>query len=149
MSRSSTVAVTVGAVAVGLAASWVVWGVVAPSDTRAVAPVSVSSARGTADPSGGPAAEPSGATDPVVTAGPSGADDVSDDASAVAVPEGVTVDRARAIAVGARPGQVVEASLDDENGRTVWDVELRSTDGVRWEITVDAVSGAVLKAERS
>lgn len=72
----------------------------------------------------------------------------NDAATAIAVPAGVTVDKARSIALGVKAGTVREADLDDEDGRTVWDVEVRGTDGAKWEITIDAVTGDVLKTER-
>ncbi|WP_262103481.1 PepSY domain-containing protein [Arthrobacter sp. Marseille-P9274] len=42
-------------------------------------------------------------------------------------------------------GEISEVSLDDENGKIVWKVEVISTDGQRTEVLVDAVSGEALK----
>lgn len=47
------------------------------------------------------------------------------------------------------PGStVVSAELDDEGRTTVWEVELRTPDGVEHEVTIDATSGAVLGTVR-
>lgn len=53
------------------------------------------------------------------------------------------VEAARAAAGG---GTLVEVERDEEDGRPVWEVELR-TDGGVIEVAVDAVSGAVLEVE--
>ncbi|WP_088318190.1 PepSY domain-containing protein [Kineosporia sp. R_H_3] len=170
MTRTSIASFAVGALAVGLVASGTAFAVMGPDDTRVVAPVSVNAADtgltddGTGDPSAGPTGDPSTdpSTDPSSSpgAGPSVDDsghDSGDDnpggrgdhgSQAVAVPAGVTLDRARTIALGVKAGTVREADLDDEDGRTVWDVEVRGTDGAKWEITIDAVTGDVLKTER-
>jgi uncharacterized membrane protein YkoI len=42
-------------------------------------------------------------------------------------------------------GQISEVSLDDENGKIVWKVEVISTDGQRTEVLIDAVSGEAVK----
>ena len=42
-------------------------------------------------------------------------------------------------------GEISEVSLDDENGKIVWKVEVISTDGQRTEVLVDAVSGEAVK----
>ncbi|MBF6192573.1 PepSY domain-containing protein [Nocardia implantans] len=41
-------------------------------------------------------------------------------------------------------GTVVSAELDAEGATAVWEVELRTPDGIEHEVTVDANSGAVL-----
>ncbi|MEU1993795.1 PepSY domain-containing protein [Nocardia gamkensis] len=48
-------------------------------------------------------------------------------------------------ALRAVPGStVVSAELDAEGPTTVWEVELRTPDGIEHEVTIDATSGAVL-----
>ena len=42
-------------------------------------------------------------------------------------------------------GEISEVSLDDEDGKVVWKVEVISTDGQRTEVLVDAVSGEAVK----
>ncbi|MFF2959758.1 PepSY domain-containing protein [Streptomyces sp. NPDC057963] len=56
----------------------------------------------------------------------------------------VTVGDAVAAAVGAVPGTVTEAELDDEDGRLVWELDVHGSDKVRHDVTVDAGNGAVL-----
>ncbi|MBH1937557.1 PepSY domain-containing protein [Streptomyces sp. AV19] len=51
------------------------------------------------------------------------------------------VDAALKAVPGGRP---VSTELDDEDGTTVWEVEVRTADGVEHEVTVDAGSGKVL-----
>ncbi|WP_088288120.1 PepSY domain-containing protein [Kineosporia sp. A_224] len=170
MTRTSIASFAVGALAVGLVASGTAYAVMGPGDTRVVAPVSVNAADtgptddSTGDPSAGPSTDPSTdpstvpSTDPgsqpsVDDNGHSTDDDSTsghgdDGSQAVAVPAGVTLDRARTIALGVKAGTVREAKLDDKNGRTVWDVEITGTDGAKWEVTLDAMSGDVLKTER-
>lgn len=154
MNRTTAVNVTLGALAVGLLTAATAWTVLDSDQSRAVAPVSVSAVSGLgSDPTAGDdAATASG--DPTPSDAPtSGSDDSSDGPSddstgPVAVPEGVTVDRARQIALDARPGTVREIELEDEHGRTAWKVEVRDAAGARWEVYVDAVSGDVLRTER-
>ncbi|MGK8522840.1 PepSY domain-containing protein [Nocardia asteroides] len=58
-----------------------------------------------------------------------------------------TIGRQQAIdkALAAVPGSaVVSAELDAEGRTTVWEVELRTPDGIEHEVTIDANSGAVL-----
>lgn len=158
MNRTSIASFAVGALAVGLVASGTAYAVMGPGDTRVVAPVSVNAADSgpaddsTGDPSAGPTGEPSSqpsADDSGHNGGDDGTAGHGDDGSqAVAVPAGVTLDRARTIALGVTAGSVREAKLDDENGRTVWDVEITGADGAKWEVTIDAMSGDVLKTER-
>lgn len=150
MTRTTAVNITLGALAVGLIASAGAWTLLDAHDARAVAPVSVSAVSGaTTDPA---TADPLATDDGSVpsddpSAQPS--DDASDDAtSAVAVPEGVTLERAQQLALAARPGTVRESELEDEHGRTAWKVEIRDGSGAKWEVYVDAVSGEVLRNER-
>ena len=153
MTRTTAVNITLGALAVGLIASATAWTLLDSEDARAVAPVSVSAVSGaTTDPA---------TSDPLATDDASVPSDdptalPSDDASAasdaptgaVAVPEGVTVERAQQLALAARPGTVRESELEDEHGRTAWKVEIRDGSGAKWEVYVDAVSGEVLRNER-
>ncbi|MFF8915116.1 PepSY domain-containing protein [Streptomyces sp. NPDC015032] len=56
----------------------------------------------------------------------------------------VTVGDAVAAAVGAVPGTVTEAELDDEDGGLVWELDVYGSDQVRHDVTVDAGNGKVL-----
>ncbi|WP_406384026.1 PepSY domain-containing protein [Streptomyces sp. NBC_01618] len=56
----------------------------------------------------------------------------------------VTVGDAVAAAVGAVPGTVTEAELDDEDGGLVWEVDVYGSDRAWHDVTVDAGNGKVL-----
>ncbi|SCF86162.1 PepSY domain-containing protein [Streptomyces sp. Ncost-T10-10d] len=56
----------------------------------------------------------------------------------------VGVGDATAAAVGAVPGTVTEAELDDEDGRPVWELDVYGSDKVWHDVTVDAGNGKVL-----
>ncbi|MFJ9678928.1 PepSY domain-containing protein [Streptomyces sp. NPDC101194] len=56
----------------------------------------------------------------------------------------VGVEDAVAAAVGAVPGTVTEAELDDEDGGQVWELDVYGSDKVRHDVTVDAGNGKVL-----
>ncbi len=60
----------------------------------------------------------------------------------------VTAADAIGIALGNTPGQVIELDLDTERGAVVWELLVRADAGGRFEIYVDATSGAVVKVER-
>ncbi|MGW1104403.1 PepSY domain-containing protein [Streptomyces sp. NPDC002540] len=56
----------------------------------------------------------------------------------------VAVGDAVAAAVGAVPGTVTEAELDDEDGGPVWELDVYGSDKAWHDVTVDAGSGKVL-----
>ncbi|WP_280276891.1 PepSY domain-containing protein [Nocardia wallacei] len=61
----------------------------------------------------------------------------------------VTREQATAKAVEAVPGGTVQsAELDTDRNVTVWEVDVRGTDGIDYEVRVDAGSGAVLSHDR-
>ena len=47
-----------------------------------------------------------------------------------------------------QPGRVLEAKMDQEHGRWIYEIELLSADGAVWEFEVDAASGELLERER-
>ncbi|CNF52771.1 Peptidase propeptide and YPEB domain [Mycobacterium tuberculosis] len=57
----------------------------------------------------------------------------------------VSLARAADAALKAVPGTVAEIELDDEHGRTAWEVEVVAGNGDRRDVTVDAGDGRVLK----
>ncbi|GGT06518.1 hypothetical protein GCM10010207_00890 [Streptomyces atratus] len=59
-------------------------------------------------------------------------------------PARVDVGDATAAAVGAVPGTVTEAELDDEDGGPVWELDVYGSDKVWHDVTVDAGNGKVL-----
>ncbi|GAA2975889.1 MULTISPECIES: PepSY domain-containing protein [Streptomyces] len=63
--------------------------------------------------------------------------------------EPVTLDEALASALKSVPGTVTEAELDDDDddeGRTVWELDVYGTDKAWHDVTVDAGSAKVLSA---
>ncbi|SEF81595.1 Uncharacterized membrane protein YkoI [Thermomonospora echinospora] len=59
----------------------------------------------------------------------------------------VKIEQAVTAALQAAPGTVVEADLDEENGKPVWQVEVQGQDGTKRELVVDATSGKVVQNE--
>ena len=53
------------------------------------------------------------------------------------------VERAKA----AHPGKLLDSELDREDGRYVYELELLDEQGVVWELTYDAATGALLERE--
>lgn len=58
----------------------------------------------------------------------------------------VTQQDAEAAALAVQPGQVVKATLDDEDGYLVWQIDVKHAKGVT-EIAVDAGNAKALAAE--
>jgi hypothetical protein len=59
----------------------------------------------------------------------------------------LSMEEAIATAKAKFPGQVLEAELENEHGRTVYEIEIASTTGVMTEIKIDAQSGELLGSE--
>ncbi|MGI5998314.1 MAG: PepSY domain-containing protein [Lutispora sp.] len=51
------------------------------------------------------------------------------------------------IALRRVPGRVIKVELDYENGRLVYEIDIRTQTGI-YEVHVDAITGRVLKVER-
>lgn len=62
---------------------------------------------------------------------------------AIAAQPTITFDQAGDIALESAPGTLQEIELDSENGRQVWEVEIKTLEGES-EITLDAETGDVL-----
>ncbi|MCD9195124.1 PepSY domain-containing protein [Streptomyces albireticuli] len=58
----------------------------------------------------------------------------------------VDVKRAADAALKSVPGTVVSAELDDDRGRTAWEVEIVDGEGTEHDVTVDAADGKVTAA---
>ncbi|MEV0781441.1 PepSY domain-containing protein [Streptomyces sp. NPDC050423] len=71
--------------------------------------------------------------------GPAGSSSTASNGSAR-----VTVGDAVKAAVGAVPGTVTEAELDDEDGRLVWELDVYGSDKSWHDVTVDPGNGKVL-----
>jgi len=60
----------------------------------------------------------------------------------------VSLTDAVATARAQAPGTVVSAELDDDRGRTEWEVETLAEDGTWHEVTIDAANGEVVAARQ-
>lgn len=59
----------------------------------------------------------------------------------------ITLDQAKQAALAKFPGgTVVSATLENEHGTLVWDVELTDANGASQEVAVDATSGQIVSA---
>ena len=59
----------------------------------------------------------------------------------------ITADQAREIALRQRPGRVEEVDLENDDGRTVWEVEVETERGQDFEVSIDAATGEVLEVD--
>lgn len=74
-------------------------------------------------------------------------DDVRDDGGQVAAAE-IDQREAEQLALEAADAdEVLQAVLDEDDGRPEWDLDLRRADGTLVEVTVDAVDGRVLEID--
>lgn len=58
------------------------------------------------------------------------------------------IEEAIAIALKDKPGKVIEAEIDSEDGVTIWEVELVDSQNHIYEYEIDANSGTILESER-
>nr|WP_314565232.1 PepSY domain-containing protein [uncultured Pseudomonas sp.] len=65
------------------------------------------------------------------------------------VPATVTIiafDQLEATALALHPGStLLDTDLDEKYGKYLYQVELEDTDGIEWEVELDALTGQVLK----
>ncbi|WP_236785068.1 PepSY domain-containing protein [Alteribacter salitolerans] len=62
-------------------------------------------------------------------------------------PRQLSAEDAIEIAISQVPGTVVDVDLDTENGILVWEIEIVTPQGMKYEVDVDANTGNILKAE--
>lgn len=55
------------------------------------------------------------------------------------------MDQAMAVALQRVPGQVVKAELDYDDGTLVYEIDIRTAEGHKYEVKIDANSGAILR----
>ena len=46
------------------------------------------------------------------------------------------------------PGEIVKVELDTENSRLVYQVDIVTMQGVKYEMEIDAMTGQIIKLER-
>ncbi|MEK4713977.1 PepSY domain-containing protein [Sporosarcina sp. FSL K6-1540] len=59
----------------------------------------------------------------------------------------ITINQAMAIALERVPGQVVKAELDYDDGMLVYEIDVRTAEGHKYEVKIDANTGAVLRVK--
>ncbi|MFJ3370255.1 PepSY domain-containing protein [Pseudomonas sp. NPDC086251] len=58
----------------------------------------------------------------------------------------VSFEKLNATALAKHPGaKITETELEEEYGKYIYQVELRDSQGIEWDLELDAVSGQVLK----
>ncbi len=60
----------------------------------------------------------------------------------------ISIDDAMTIALEQIPGEVVKVELDTENGLLVYEVDIVTMEGLKYELEIDAQSGAIVKIKR-
>ncbi len=66
---------------------------------------------------------------------------------ALATSTKVTVDGAVETALGAMAGQVIEAKLEKRGDKTVWNIDILTTEEAIMTVCIDAVSGVMILTE--
>lgn len=59
----------------------------------------------------------------------------------------ISIEQANEIALQRVPGQVVKSELEFDDGMLIYEVDIRTADGQKYEVEIDAVTGAVLKVK--
>lgn len=57
------------------------------------------------------------------------------------------MDQAIEIALQRVPGEVVKAELEFDDGTLLYEIEIRTSQGVKYEVKVDAVTGQVVRVK--
>ncbi|OZU87793.1 hypothetical protein CIL03_13870 [Virgibacillus indicus] len=60
----------------------------------------------------------------------------------------ITIEEAMHIALEQIPGQVVKIELDTENGMQVYEVDIVTNQGTRFEVSVDVNTGGIVEIEQ-
>ncbi|MGN7388148.1 PepSY domain-containing protein [Sporosarcina sp. SAFN-015] len=59
----------------------------------------------------------------------------------------ISMEQAIDIALQRVPGEVVKAELEFDDGTLLYEVEIRTSQGVKYEVKVDAVTGQVMRVK--
>ena len=57
----------------------------------------------------------------------------------------ISIEDAMSIATEQLPGEVVKVELDTENGMPVYEIDIVNTQGIKYEIEIDAQTGRILE----
>lgn len=70
-----------------------------------------------------------------------------DDSASLIQDASLGVDQAMAIALADVPGNVIEAEIERENGKLIWEIEIVDQQNQVYELEIDANSGEILEKE--
>ena len=59
----------------------------------------------------------------------------------------ISMEQAMNIALQRVPGQVVKAELDYDDGMLIYEIDIRTAEGYKYEVKVDANTGAILRVK--
>ncbi|WP_232319502.1 MULTISPECIES: PepSY domain-containing protein [Sporosarcina] len=59
----------------------------------------------------------------------------------------ISMEQANEIALQRVPGQVVKSELEFDDGILIYEVDIRTMEGHKYEVKIDAVTGEVLKVK--
>ncbi len=59
----------------------------------------------------------------------------------------ISIEEAMSIALQQVPGQIIKAELEYDHGAVIYEIDIRTSDGHKYEVKIDANSGNVLKVK--
>lgn len=59
----------------------------------------------------------------------------------------ISMEQAAAIALERVPGHVVKIELDNDDGTLLYEIDIRTVEGVKYEVKVDANTGRIIKVK--
>lgn len=59
----------------------------------------------------------------------------------------ISLEQAIAIALQRVPGNVVKAELDNDDGHLVYEIDIRTANGAKYEVKVDANTGQIIRVK--
>ncbi|WP_301109134.1 PepSY domain-containing protein [Sporosarcina sp.] len=59
----------------------------------------------------------------------------------------ISMEEANEIALKRVPGQVVKSELDFDDGQLLYEIDIRTEEGQKFEVKVDAVTGEILRVK--
>lgn len=59
----------------------------------------------------------------------------------------ISIEEAMMIALQQVPGHVVKAELEYDHGAVIYEIDIRTSDGQKYEVKIDANSGNVLRVK--
>ena len=60
----------------------------------------------------------------------------------------ISIEDAMSIALEQIPGEIVKVELDTENGLLVYEVDIMTAQGIKYEMEIDAQTGRIVKVKR-